>query len=892
MFAVEDDGYVTKGDANPTPDPESLTADQIDGIGRLVVPFVGLPAVWWTAGNQIAFVSWAMLTVLVARAALSQASRSRQRRATGGARTLNLAVADSAIRQVRVLVALITAAQYLIDPERLAVPGTSIGAPTVLGTTILVLGVTNLGSLAATRAAPGGWIAKLRVMAEPAVDTVLVVALVTATGTSGIGWVLFALPIIEVAARFRLTGALLSWVLLAGLTVGLRIWIDTNLGTPAPVLLDELDTVVDQLSVLLLVVIPASYLVEQLVEEVATNRHATSHAVRRGELLHHVVDLGRTVTKLDHSLFTTLVEATEQLGFAAADVAARVDPDGAWQVLASSPALNDRPLPSPGWPGSTLQTVDLAHDAVIVNADDPDAAERDALAACGWGRIVRLTVPTSDGTMVAVRVVTEPDTPLDPDATNALTLLLGQVSVGLQNDQLLAELRALNERMAHEATHDSLTGLPNRVDFLHRLAQLNAEMEHRSGVAVLFIDLNGFKPVNDRLGHEAGDELLKLVAIRLTRRVAAVDLVARLGGDEFTVLLPDIATPAEAANVAERLVDALDEPFMIGSDPVRIGAAIGVAHADDAFDASELIRQADVAMYRAKRDRHHSVLQYEPAMDAADIRQARLASDLDSALDANEIEMHLQPLVRTEAGTIAGVEALIRWSHPELGTVPAPEIIAVAEQAGRAARLNRWILAESLRSAEAIIDYVDPDDFFVSINASPIEAQLPTFAEHVAAALASSSFEPQQVLIELSERVVLDDDEVIPRNLARLEALGVQVLLDDFGEGRTTLGHLRRLPLVGLKLDRSFFCNVDEHPDDEVIIRSIVTMAHELGLAVVGEGVETAFHVDVARRCRVDLLQGYGCCRPMPALDLIRWLTDGGDRRPAPAAEPDPGMVR
>ncbi|MEM7326245.1 MAG: signal peptidase I [Actinomycetota bacterium] len=867
VFSVEGDEYLTKGDANPTPDSTPVQLDEVRGVARLVIPVLGLPIVWWTTGDYVPLGAWLVLTVLILGFLASSRQAGQTHRSEVDSRT---PVAQMAIRQVRILVGFIAIAQYVVDPDRFEVSGAPISSLGALLLTLAVLALTNMISVRAERS---GDPRELRTASVAGlwIDTALVVVMVSATGSSGIGWILFALPIVEAAARSRLVGALATWMVLTCSTIGIRIWIANRTETSGATMLDELDAVADQLSVLLLLVVPAAYLAEQLLVDVLDNRRATSLAEQRSDLLQQVVDLGQRVTQLERSLFETLVDATESLGFAAADVVIKTGQQADWIVVAGGDALNERPIPEPGQPGSGLLPADLAMPAVYIDIDDPTDEDAAGLTATGWGTLVRLVVTSADDATVAVRATLEPEQAIDADAIDGLALLLGQAAVGLRNNQLLEDLWDLNEQILHDATHDPLTGLPNRTELHDHLSRTTEAAGPGAGVALLFLDLNGFKPVNDRLGHDAGDHLLRLVAERLQGRVTDDDLVARLGGDEFIVVRPGLSSVAGAERLAETLAKAIRDPFVLGTDPVRVSTAIGIAFTEGPVDPPELLRQADVAMYHAKRDRLVSFRHYEPDMDEAELRFARLTGELTPALSLGQIEMYFQPIVERETGTIVGAESLLRWFHPELGPVPPEDLMAMAEQAGRAAEMNRWILDQSLQGARRLLTHAHPDTFFVTVNATPTEVRLPTFVDHIQRALLASGLQPHNVLIELSERLVLDEDPMTPRNIRRLEDIGVRVLLDDFGSGQTTLVHLRRLPLVGLKLDRSFLVNIDEVAEDEIIVRSIVSMAHELGIYVVGEGVETEAHTAVASRTGIDLLQGYLFGKPM-ALNQITAL--------------------
>jgi signal peptidase I len=904
VFAVEDGQVVTKGDANRVPDSAPVPIDRIEGVGRMVVPLIGLPIAWWKTGWMTPVVAWIVLTVLLAGFTATKTIRaetpSREDRRPGAA------ITQKAVRRVRVLVGLMIFAQWVIDPSRLEVSSLSLPPAITVFITMAVLTGTNYLSTRA-RDATDTAVADRISAVELIVDTALVIGLATATGTSGIGWVLFALPIVEAAVRFRLSAALVHWVVLAASTIGLFVWSSSAQGMSQSELLEELERLIDQLSVLLLVVIPAAYLAEQLVIDVVRHRTATGRARHRSELLQEVVELGRQVTMLERSLLDTLADAALSLGFVGAEVAVRYEGADQWQVVARSGDLNGRTLPEPGTAASGLRPEDLDEQAVVIDEADRADDERDALVAAGWTSLVRVTIPNVGDDLVVLRAVLDSDGDDQADRIDALTLLVGQASVSMENNRLVDELRSLYNRIQHEASHDILTGLANRSQLVTRLASELKTVGDGTGVGLLFLDLNGFKPVNDRLGHDIGDELLCAVAGRMENLVGEAGLVVRLGGDEFTVLLGGLSGRADVDPMVEALVDAIAQPFALTHEKVRISTSIGVAYADSPIDPAELIRQADVAMYQAKGDKIDPVRSYDPSMDMAEQRRAELTSGLDVAMETKALHLRYQPIVTSGATSrLVGLEALLRWDHPEYGRVPPGEVIEVAENAGRAADLVRWVLLRACQDAVGIMHHIEslsvshPDphsgsgvgslvngtsakDLFLTVNASPVELQLPSFPADVKAALEVSGLPPRNLLVELSERIPAEEDSAIAGNLSQLSAMGVQVVLDDFGQGRTSLAHLRNLDLAGLKLDRKLLLNAVDRREDRIIVEAIVDLAHRLGISVIAEGVETAEHKAIADAAGVNFLQGYFCGQPTTTNDLL-----GRPPTPptAPAAQP------
>lgn len=853
--------YITQGDANLTRDTDPVTVDQVQGVGRLVVPVIGLPVVWAQDGNITALVGIGVLSAAALAAAFRAARMGRERSPGGG----SSAMADRAIRRVRLLVALMIASQFFLDGGRFEVEALGLSRPQLLVLACGGLGAVNLLSLSASKN-PTRY--RRIDLIELAADTGLVIVLTTATGGGGIGWVLIALPIVEAAVRFRLAGALMHWMGMAAMTLTLRLWVLDRSSAPVSEIIDELETVLDQLGVLLLVAIPGAYLAEQLVTDVALQRRATDDALERGRLLEQVAQVGQRINRIGTELFDTLVEAVVELGYGAADVHLQL-PNGTWKTLAHHG--EDIALPEPGAAGSGLRDEDLDLLSVIVDQDDPDLAEFVPLAGAGLRSVARVSLSQDDETFIVLRAAERRGDDIGRGTVEALQLLCAQATVALQNNQLMTELRSMHDELEHQANHDALTGLPNRARFLSELkAQLAAATDPRRRHVVIFLDLNGFKAVNDTMGHDAGDVLLQQVAERLTTAVGGDGLLARLGGDEFTVLLEPLDSPDQARMHASKIHAALAEPFDLSGKQAAIAASVGMAYPEPGVDESELLRRADAAMYAAKAAGGPGRTEwYHPRLDEGERRRGRMAAEFKKALENDDLSLEYQPLVQADSGAIVGAEALLRWHHRELGTVNTATILELADVSDRVDQLNAWIVATALAGLRSCA-VAEHHPFFMAINVSPAELESEQVANHLGDALLTAGVAPERVVVELSERMVTED-EATRRHIDVIANLGVQLSLDDFGEGRTSLAHLRGLPISQLKLDRLLVQQARSSDTDRIILESVSTLAHELGMTVVAEGVETNEDQQMASDAGADLLQGYGLYRPMP-LDRLQTL--------------------
>jgi diguanylate cyclase (GGDEF)-like protein/PAS domain S-box-containing protein len=431
----------------------------------------------------------------------------------------------------------------------------------------------------------------------------------------------------------------------------------------------------------------------------------------------------------------------------------------------------------------------------------------------------------------------------------------------------VTERRALQQQLAHQAFHDSLTGLANRALFIDRVTHA-LEMTRRSTslVGVLFIDLDDFKTVNDSLGHAAGDELLVAVSARLLDCMRGEDTCARLGGDEFAILIENVGGPEAAIVVARRVLDALSKPMQIIGSQVSVQASVGIALGSNSVSTSELLRNADLAMYRAKGDGKHRYALFEPAMHARVLERLALKAELQSAVAAQQFELHYQPIVALQSGVPVGVEALVRWNHPERGLVMPGGFVPLAEETGLILPLGRFVLRSACRQAEHWRALGHPD-LGVSVNISAKQLASPHLPAEVTSALREASLAPSALTLEITESMLLDSQPVVAR-LEALKALGVRIAIDDFGTGYSSLNYLRRFPVDTLKIAKPFVDEIGARPGQRRLVEAILRLGATLGLETVAEGIEEAPQRDLLRKLHCRFGQGYLFSRPLPADEL------------------------
>jgi diguanylate cyclase (GGDEF)-like protein/PAS domain S-box-containing protein len=443
------------------------------------------------------------------------------------------------------------------------------------------------------------------------------------------------------------------------------------------------------------------------------------------------------------------------------------------------------------------------------------------------------------------------------------------------NSRDVSERKAFEEQLAHQAFHDPVTNLANRALFAERVRHaLARNRREHNGIAVIFLDLDDFKTINDSLGHAAGDDALREVGKRLATSIRANDTAARFGGDEFAILLEDIDSAQEAADTAERILDSLLEPLTVDHKELVVRCSLGISVVEGAVaaDADELIRNADAAMYIAKRDGKGGYRLFEPAMHEGVLARLELRADLQRAMATDQLELHYQPVVRLEDGGVSGVEALLRWHHPERGLVGPDDFIPLAEETGLIVPIGRWVLREGCRQAKAIQEQVPRDPpLTMSVNLSVKQLQHSDIVADVRDALEQSGLSPENLTLEITETVMMTDTDLAVQRLQELRALGVRLAMDDFGTGYSSLSYLSRFPVDILKMDRSFLA-AGASPEASGLATAVVALGQTLNLDVVAEGIEFPEQWATLRDLGCGLGQGFYFARPMDADTTVEYL--------------------
>jgi diguanylate cyclase (GGDEF)-like protein len=523
------------------------------------------------------------------------------------------------------------------------------------------------------------------------------------------------------------------------------------------------------------------------------------------------------------------------------------------------------------------ELVQRANRPILLSADD-DAR----LTDLGVAQVV--AGPLRDASSGAIGTLVVADRsgdvrPFDGRDLRLFATLANHAGVALANHDLVERLRVQSAAHEHTSLHDPLTGLPNRTLFARRVEEAIAE--RTESLAVLLLDLDRFKEVNDTLGHQHGDVLLQEVAQRLRRTLRHGDTIARLGGDEFAVLLPDVPGAEAALVVAKALVGALEQPFAVADLSVDIAASIGMAMAPgNGSDPAALLRHADVAMYVAKANQT-GVEAYDDERDPHSAERLALVGELRQAIADHTLEVHYQPQVSLTTGAVIGVESLVRWRHPVHGWLPPDEFVPMAERTGLIRPLTTLVLDTALREIARWRTTGGPAR--VSVNLSARSLLDGALVDDVRELLRNANVPPAALCLELTETSVLLEPRRTIATLRRLADLGVTIAIDDFGTGQSSLAYLKTLPVGEIKVDKSFVLGMTTDPSDEAIVCSIVQLATNLEIPVVAEGVETAELADRLRAIGCGFAQGYGISRPLATADLTRWLTD---RTPPPQAPP------
>jgi diguanylate cyclase (GGDEF)-like protein/PAS domain S-box-containing protein len=515
----------------------------------------------------------------------------------------------------------------------------------------------------------------------------------------------------------------------------------------------------------------------------------------------------------------------------------------------------------------------------LVHPDDTPAAQQalgQVLRSVGAEQRLEFRVRHADGSWHVV------------EAISKNLLAAEHVNGVVVNYRDVTERKALEEQLKHQAFHDSLTGLANRALFTDRVEHALARLGRGpTSLAVLFVDLDDFKTVNDSLGHAAGDELLVAVSRRLQAGLRPADTAARLGGDEFGVLLEDVELMT-AKEIASRLLEGLRPPFRFRGEDLSVQASIGIAIRQGRNQSgSELLRNADVAMYSAKERGKGRYEVFESGMQQAAVRRLQLKADLERALERGQFTLRYQPLVVLGTGEIRGVEALVRWEHPVRGMVMPAEFIGLAEESELILHLGRWVLNEACGQARAWgDDFPRRRALTMSVNLSVRQLQDPGLIDDVAACLARTGLDARLLTLEITESVLMHDTEFTMDMLRRLKALGVRIAIDDFGTGYSSLSYLRQFPIDSLKIDRSFVASIVKGGEESALVRSIISLSRAMHLETVAEGIEHPIQAAELEALGSDLAQGYYFARPLRAEDIGPLLRQPAMQWPTSTREP------
>jgi len=442
----------------------------------------------------------------------------------------------------------------------------------------------------------------------------------------------------------------------------------------------------------------------------------------------------------------------------------------------------------------------------------------------------------------------------------------GNITSFVSTGKDISERMRLQERLHYLAHHDELTTLPNRAMFIDRLEQaLHHAKRHQRALAVMFLDLDRFKNINDTLGHDLGDALLQDFAQRLCHCLREGDTVARLGGDEFTILLEDMADVSDTTSLAEKILGALSAPFILDSQELFVTTSIGISvYPDDGHDVRTLLKNADTAMYRAKDLGRDNCKFYSAEMSTLTHTRLTLETQLRRALERNEFKLHYQPQIDSTSGAIIGAEALLRWHHPERGLISPADFIPLLEDTGMIIPVGEWVLRTACKQASMWQDSGIPP-ICMSVNLSTRQLDTPDFAAFVSQALRDTGLGPEYLELEITESMLIQNAEKTIEIMRAIKETGVSFAMDDFGTGYSSLSYLKRFPIKTLKIDRAFVSNMTEDSDDEAIVKTIIAMAHTLNLEVIAEGVETAEQVALLQKHACRLMQGYYYSKPQPA---------------------------
>jgi len=511
-------------------------------------------------------------------------------------------------------------------------------------------------------------------------------------------------------------------------------------------------------------------------------------------------------------------------------------------------------------PGCTLRRVLEHRSEVGLLTEDVDKYYNDILAQVALKEVFSWEVTTADGR--AIHIVNQP-----------------MVDGGwVVTHEDVTQQKEFEERIAHMAHHDPLTDLPNRTRFSAQLEAALRWLNRDEQLAVLFLDLDNFKNINDTLGHQVGDALLKTVADRLRGCVRETDEIARLGGDEFVIVQTRVGEPADVAQFARRVREAIMQPYDLEDHHVIVDTSIGISLAPgDGSTCSELIKNADLALYGAKASGRGTFRFFEQAMDARMMARHALELDLRRALVNGEFEIHYQPLVNLEQDRISACEALLRWNHPTRGLVGPDSFIPVAEESGLITRIGDWVIRTACEEAATW-----PDDITLAINISPVQFRNENLIQVVTHALATSGLAPERLELEITEAILLEHTDATLDTLNKLRSFGIRIAMDDFGTGYSSLSYLQKFPFDKIKIDSSFVSALSDDPESSAVIRAVTGLASSFRMVTTAEGVETEDQLAQVRALGCTEMQGHLFSKARTAVDLAKLLAESGGRLSAP----------
>jgi diguanylate cyclase (GGDEF)-like protein len=775
--------------------------------------------------------------------------------------------------QTTLLVVIVLAVYPLLDG------GPSVGAGYAALVACAGVGAVAISRLPWARLLEGRWgLPALYTWSALDIGLISVGIVLTGGGGSPMFW-LYVLTTLFFAATYPRRGqvALLSCTVVVYLALALPDHV-----APAELAL--------RFGVLLLTAFMATFLSRQLQDEMAGHVEARAESEHRSALLATVADAARSMSTLDsHRLLEAVVGAAVAAGFDSAELCLFDEAAGTWsQAYHEGISIDGYRTVQPLEVGLAGQV--RATRATIVKDDYAtweDGVE--SVRAAGFGGTIASPV-WSAGELAGVLIAGRRQrSGVLASEVECIDLLAAQAGAALVVARRYAERQSYETELRRQASHEPLTGLPNRTLLVDRIEHALAAASRRGDrVGLLFLDLDGFKTINDSLGHDAGDQLLQAVGGRLLLCLRPGDTLARYGGDEFTILL-DVTTEADATAVADRILEALEEPFSLAERDVAVTTSIGIAVTPSAGPATgrrpDPIRDADLAMYRAKDAGGRRWELYDPSMDA-DVRD-RLDQETDvrRAVAAGEFHLEYQPVIDLRTGRMTGVEALVRWDHPERGSVSPGEFIPVAERTGLIVPLGRWVLDEACRQARLWQDA--GLDLHVAVNLSTIQFAEAGLVDDLAGTIRRHGIDARRLVLEVTESVFIDNAEQAVATMTAIGDLGVALALDDFGQGYSSLSYLKKLPLQLVKIDRAFVDGLPRSAADQAIVRAVVSLASELGMAVLAEGVETLDQLDHVRRLGCGSVQGFLFSRAVVAEEIVRLaagpLVAVADPAPVPA---------